>query len=116
MNQEQNSPTIEEMNNQSDRRVGEVFRTMLIFSVVMVLAPLSTYFYTKNYLFEGKLLLLVGLIYTVYKLLVFKGYFPQQQVYIYSVMCTVLVIHVILGAYIYLAWKVNTIFNPYFSF
>jgi hypothetical protein len=37
-----------------DRRLGEVFRTMLFFTVLMVLAPISTYFFTKNYIFESK--------------------------------------------------------------
>ena len=45
--------TIEEMHEDTDRRVGEVFRTMLIFTVFMVLGPISTYFWTKGYVFEG---------------------------------------------------------------
>ena len=48
--------TVEEMHEDTDRRVGEVFRTMLIFTVFMVLAPISTYFWTKGYLFEGNLI------------------------------------------------------------
>ena len=46
---------IEEMHSESDRRVGQVFRTMLLFTVAMVLGPITTYFVTKSYVFEGKL-------------------------------------------------------------
>ena len=46
--------TVEEMHEDTDRRVGEVFRTMLIFTFFMVLAPISTYFMSKGYVFESK--------------------------------------------------------------
>jgi hypothetical protein len=35
------------------RRVGEVFRTMLIFTGLMVLGPISAYFLSKSYVYEG---------------------------------------------------------------
>ena len=46
--------TVEEMHEETDRRVGEVFRTMLIFTFFMVLAPISTYFMSKGYVFESE--------------------------------------------------------------
>lgn len=51
---ETNTNIIEERQSETDRRVGEVFQTMLIFTTFMVLAPISTYFMSKKYLFEGK--------------------------------------------------------------
>ena len=48
-----NVNTIEEMHTESDRRIGQVFRTMLLFTTMMVLAPISTYFLTKGYVFES---------------------------------------------------------------
>ena len=53
--------TVEEMHEESDKRVGEVFRTMLIFTFFMVLAPISTYFWTKGYIFESKFLITLKL-------------------------------------------------------
>ena len=46
--------TIQEMHAESDKRVGQVFQTMLIFTVLMVLGPISTYFLSKVYVFESK--------------------------------------------------------------
>lgn len=45
--------SVEEMQQNEDRRVGEVFRTMLIFTALMVLGPISTYFLSKGYVYEG---------------------------------------------------------------
>lgn len=49
--------SVEEMNNERDaeteRRIGQVFRTMLFFTTLMVLGPILTYFYSRTYLFEG---------------------------------------------------------------
>ncbi len=45
--------TVQEMHMETDRRVGEVFKTMLIFTFFMVLGPISTYFLTKNYIWES---------------------------------------------------------------
>ena len=50
--------TVQDLHNASnaenDKRVGEVFRTMLGFTILMVLGPIGTYFYTKNYIWESK--------------------------------------------------------------
>lgn len=49
--------TVEEMHMardaDADKRVGEVFKTMLIFTGLMVLGPISTYFMSKNYIWES---------------------------------------------------------------
>lgn len=47
--------TVEEMHSEADKRVGEVFRTMIIFTIIMVLGPILTYFYSRSY-FESKYL------------------------------------------------------------
>ena len=49
---------------EDDKRIGQVFTTMLFFTVLMVLGPISTYFLTKNYIWESKrnLLILLSLI------------------------------------------------------
>ena len=50
--------TVQDLHNannaESDKRVGEVFRTMLMFTGLMVLGPIGTYFFTKNYVWESK--------------------------------------------------------------
>jgi hypothetical protein len=43
----------EKNNAETDRRIGVVFRTMLIFTVCMVLGPISSYFLSKKYIWEG---------------------------------------------------------------
>jgi hypothetical protein len=56
MNQEilkNNEYTNDQLNGEDDRRISEVFRTMLLFTTLMVVAPISTYFFTKNYLYES---------------------------------------------------------------
>ena len=49
--------TIDEMHMANDaeanQRIGEVFKTMLAFTVMMVLGPISTYFLSKNYVWES---------------------------------------------------------------
>ena len=52
-NEEPKYSSIDEMHSESDRRVGQVFRTMLIFTSFMVIAPISTYFGSKKYIFES---------------------------------------------------------------
>lgn len=42
--------TVEDLHSEADRRVGQVFQTMLIFTTMMVLGPISTYFLSKNYI------------------------------------------------------------------
>jgi hypothetical protein len=50
---QENTMTVEEMHNNADRRIGEVFRTMLIFTTLMVLGPIGTYFYSRTHIFES---------------------------------------------------------------
>ncbi len=50
--------TVEQMHQvydaENDRQVGAVFRTMLLFTGLMVLGPISTYFLSKNYIWESE--------------------------------------------------------------
>ncbi|RNA33392.1 vacuolar ATPase assembly integral membrane vma21 [Brachionus plicatilis] len=87
INEEKKYNPIEEMHTEADKRVGQVFRTMLFFTSMMVIAPISSYFASKKYIFEK--------------------YFSidSDESYIYSVAVTVIVIHLILGAFIYIAWQ-----------
>ncbi len=81
--------SVEQMNEEADRRVGIVFRTMLLFTVAMVLGPISTYFLSKSYVFEGELLKKIFFFfkYSFLKLkFYFKGYFlvSPDSSFIYS--------------------------------
>ncbi len=78
---------IVELSAQADKRIGQVFRTMLLFTLAMVLGPISSYFLSKKYVFEDY----------------FKT--ASDMSYIYAAGTAVLVVHIILGAFIYLAWK-----------
>jgi hypothetical protein len=46
--------SVQRMHEEEDRRVGSVFVTMIFFSAAMILAPISSYFLSKNYFFDGK--------------------------------------------------------------
>lgn len=54
INQEKSYNPIEEMHTEADKRVGQVFKTMLVFTSLMVIAPISSYFASKKYIFESK--------------------------------------------------------------
>ena len=104
--------TVEEMHEESDKRVGEVFRTMLIFTFFMILAPISTYFWTKGYVFESNCLFIFkdtinkqSILF--YYLILQKGFLmlSSDQSYIYAAISAILVVHVILAAFIYIAWQ-----------
>lgn len=49
--------TVQEMNverdSETEQRIGQVFRTMLFFTTLMVLGPILTYFYSRTYIFES---------------------------------------------------------------
>jgi len=101
--------TVEEMHEESDKRVGEVFRTMLIFTFFMILAPISTYFWTKGYVFESNCLFIFkDTINQSFNFLILqKGFLllSSDQSYIYAAISAILVVHVILAAFIYIAWQ-----------
>lgn len=106
--------TVQDLHNASnaenDKRVGEVFRTMLGFTVLMVLGPIGTYFFTKNYIWESKLLFYYNYRTKLYEInfsFCIKDYFEisKESSYIYSAISAVVVVHVIVGAFIYCAWK-----------
>lgn len=45
--------TVEQLHTESDRQVGELFKTMLKFTFFMILSPIVTYFASRNYLLES---------------------------------------------------------------
>lgn len=51
--------TVQEMNverdSETEQRIGQVFRTMLFFTTLMVLGPILTYFYSRTYIFESNI-------------------------------------------------------------
>ena len=51
-----------ERDSEADRRIGQVFRTMLIFTSLMVVCPIMTYFYSRTHIFEGVYLPLLILV------------------------------------------------------
>jgi len=83
----QRGVSMDDIRRAEDKRIGQVFSTMLIFTTLMVLAPISTYFLSKSYVFEG--------------------YFnvAADSSYIYSAISAIVVVHIILGAFIWTAWK-----------
>lgn len=111
--------TVEEMHMERDaeteRRIGQVFRTMLFFTTLMVLGPISTYFYSRTNIFEGKQKQNKKKLFNSLrkkkppKLLFihFLAYFgiSKDQSYIYAVIAAVVVVHMIVGAFIYVAWQ-----------
>ncbi len=38
----------------NDMELWPIFRKMLFFTILMVVGPISSYFFCKNYIFDGK--------------------------------------------------------------
>lgn len=71
----------------NETAIWTVFRKMLFFTVMMTIAPLASFFISKDYVFEG----------------VFN--MPNSSSYIYSAFVAVVVIHIILFAFLYVAFR-----------
>jgi NADH:ubiquinone oxidoreductase subunit 5 (subunit L)/multisubunit Na+/H+ antiporter MnhA subunit len=78
---------VQEEEKANDAAIWVVFRKMLFFTIMLTIAPLSSFFLSKDYLFEG----------------VF--HMTSSNSYIYSVVVAVIVVHVILFAFLYVAFR-----------
>ncbi|ESO93859.1 hypothetical protein LOTGIDRAFT_209403 [Lottia gigantea] len=61
-------------------------KTMILFSIAMCVLPITTYFMSKAVIFEG----IIGL--------------PHQSSYFYAAISSIVVVHIILGLFIYVAF------------
>ena len=78
---------VEQEDNANDRAIWIVFRKMLFFTLLMTLAPIASFFVSKSYFFD----------------VIF-----DNQIYntnLYAAVVAVLVVHVVLGAFIYVAFR-----------
>lgn len=65
----------------------QVFNKLLMFTLLMVFVPLSAYFASKYYVFEGMLLL------------------PNSSSCLYAAVCAVILVNVVIAMYVYVAWN-----------
>ncbi|CAF0893071.1 unnamed protein product [Rotaria sordida] len=78
---------IQEEDNANETAIWIVFRKMLFFTVMMTLAPITSFFITKDYIFGG--------IFNV----------TDSSSYMYSAAVAVIVVHIILIAFLYVAFR-----------
>jgi NADH:ubiquinone oxidoreductase subunit 5 (subunit L)/multisubunit Na+/H+ antiporter MnhA subunit len=78
---------VQQEDNANETAIWIVFRKMLFFTVMMTIAPLSLFFISKNYIFEG----------------IFN--MENSSSYIYSAVVAVIVVHIILFAFVYVAFR-----------
>jgi len=78
------------------RAEGSAMKAMLVFTIMMVILPIFSYFASKSIIFEG----LLGM--------------ATTSSYFYAAVVAIAVVHVILGMFIYVAWTEEE--NPVPSF
>lgn len=64
----------------------QVFSRLMLFTLLMIFIPFSTYFGSKYYVFEGMLL------------------YPSHSSCVYAAVCAVISVNVVIAAYVYVAW------------
>ncbi|XP_012944692.1 vacuolar ATPase assembly integral membrane protein VMA21 [Aplysia californica] len=69
------------------RSEGSAMKAMLVFTIMMVVLPIFSYFFSKSVIFEG----IMGV--------------AAQSSYFYAAIVAIAVVHVILGLFIYVAWS-----------
>ncbi|KAK3777073.1 hypothetical protein RRG08_008920 [Elysia crispata] len=74
-----------------------VMKKMLIFTIMMVILPIFSYFFSKSLIFEG----LLG--------------FSHTSSYFYAAIVAIAIVHVILGMFIYVAFTEDTKPVPQFK-
>lgn len=85
-----------------------VFKTVLYYSIFILLAPIGTFFSAKYLFFEGKVLIYFHFLYIInYNRFIFLGFFGISNVAsnVWSAVAAVAVLHVALGCYIYKAYS-----------
>lgn len=87
----QPTSTVERLIQQDDQAtetaIWSVFRKMLGFTVMMVLAPIASFFISKGFIFEGLF------------------HMEDNSSYIYAATVAVIIVHVILIAFLYVAFR-----------
>jgi len=87
----QPTTTVDELVQQeeiaNDKAIWVVFRKMLFFTIMMTIAPLTSFYVSKDYVFEG----------------IF--HMENTSSYIYSAFIAVVVVHIILFAFLYVAFR-----------
>lgn len=71
----------------NEKAIWTVFRKMLFFTIMMTVAPLTSFFISKNLIFEGVLNM------------------SDNSSYIYAAGVAVFIVHVILFAFVYVAFR-----------
>jgi len=80
-------PFIRQEDNGNESAVWIVFRKMLFFTLLMTIAPLSSFFIAKDYVFQGIFHVSSGNSYT------------------YSAIVAVIVVHIVLIAFLFVAFR-----------
>ena len=73
--------------NDGDGALSQAFRTLLLFSLLLLSAPIFSFFVSKHYVFED-----------IYGM-------ETQTASIYAAVVAVVLVHVIVALFIYVAWK-----------
>ncbi|KAI8798156.1 vacuolar ATPase assembly integral membrane protein vma21 [Biomphalaria glabrata] len=71
--------------------------TMLVFTIMMIVLPIFSYFFSKSFIFEG----LFGMV--------------HSSSYFYAAAVAIAIVHVILGMFIYVAWTEDSRPIPQFK-
>jgi len=77
-----------------------VLGVLLLFTAAMVTLPITGYFTSKAYLFEGQKLSIIAV-----SLFIFTGTLGYKDGSVPAAISAVLIVHVVIGVYVYLAWK-----------
>ncbi|CAF1118789.1 unnamed protein product [Adineta steineri] len=90
----QPTTTVEELVQQeekaNDKAIWVVFRKMLVFTVMLTVAPLSSFFLSKYYIFEGMFDM------------------TNSNSHMYAAFVAVGIVHVILAAFLFVAFRDDT--------
>jgi NADH:ubiquinone oxidoreductase subunit 5 (subunit L)/multisubunit Na+/H+ antiporter MnhA subunit len=78
---------VQQEDTANEKAIWIVFRKMLFFTIMMTVAPLTSFFISKDYIFEG----------------IFN--MASSTSYLYSAFVAVLVVHIILFAFLYVAFR-----------
>lgn len=71
----------------NDRSLVSTLKTLLFFTILMIMLPIGLYFSTKAYVFEGA----YGM--------------SSKDSYFYAAIVAVIAVHVVLAMFVYVAWN-----------
>lgn len=78
---------VQQEDSANESAIWAVFRKMLFFTIMMTVAPLASFFISKDVIFEGMFQM------------------ATSSSYIYSAFVAVVVVHIILFAFVYVAFR-----------